>query len=431
MSSEHGQIAGTPDPDEGYGRGLSPGPAARDPLDPWALLPRFTARQLGLEQRIRRWVSDQALRGWLEWLEPRLGARVELGPPEILGRASGVRRPGLIAQFRWPALGTRLGIGLEVPLAHTIVDRLLGYDRPLSETRLQLTPVEWGIWTYLVMRVLEAHLHPGPPGDEPAAGPPWPLGAWDILLDRVSPDPFDASGLGPIVTLRWPIRVGPTAGAARVWLPEPLLELVPEVKPHPARTDLPAPPSSGLWSAVWRSEAGSVAMPRGLGRLRIGGVLPLAGSRLAGTPQSPSGPIFLVCDLSETDRRFVLPAEPEPGSGGRIVRLTGGMTAHHRSPENLPQGNSPEMNTNAPQPPAQDTAAESSPLDVPVTLTVELGKVNLTLNRLADIRPGDVLELGRHSREPVELTSGGRLVARGELILIDTELGIRVTNVFL
>ena len=65
-----------------------------------------------------------------------------------------------------------------------------------------------------------------------------------------------------------------------------------------------------------------------------------------------------------------------------------------------------------------------------MTLTVELGRVNLTLNRLADLKPGDVLELGRHSREPVELTSGGRLVARGELILIDTELGVRVTHVF-
>jgi flagellar motor switch protein FliN len=66
-----------------------------------------------------------------------------------------------------------------------------------------------------------------------------------------------------------------------------------------------------------------------------------------------------------------------------------------------------------------------------VTLVVELGRVNLPLSRVADLKPGDVVELGRHSREPVELTSGGRLVARGELVLIDTELGVRVTHVFL
>ena len=74
---------------------------------------------------------------------------------------------------------------------------------------------------------------------------------------------------------------------------------------------------------------------------------------------------------------------------------------------------------------------DAGPLDLPVTLTVELGRVNLAMSRLADLQPGDVIELSRHSRAPVELTSNGRLVARGELILIDTDLGVRVTNVFL
>jgi type III secretion system YscQ/HrcQ family protein len=75
--------------------------------------------------------------------------------------------------------------------------------------------------------------------------------------------------------------------------------------------------------------------------------------------------------------------------------------------------------------------AASDPTDLPVTLVVELGRVNLSLSRLADLKPGDVVELSRHSREPVELTSNGKLVARGELVQIDTELGVRVTNVFL
>ena len=73
----------------------------------------------------------------------------------------------------------------------------------------------------------------------------------------------------------------------------------------------------------------------------------------------------------------------------------------------------------------------SPPAEVPVTLTVELGRINLPLHRLADLKPGDVLELGRHAREPVELTSNGRLVARGELVQIDTELGVRILSVFL
>ena len=89
------------------------------------------------------------------------------------------------------------------------------------------------------------------------------------------------------------------------------------------------------------------------------------------------------------------------------------------------------MSQSSASPNPSPASAGPSALDVPVTLAVELGRVNLTLTQLADIKPGDVVELGRHSRAPVELTSNGRLVARGELVLIDTELGVRVTNVFL
>ena len=71
------------------------------------------------------------------------------------------------------------------------------------------------------------------------------------------------------------------------------------------------------------------------------------------------------------------------------------------------------------------------PLDAPVTLTVELGRLSLPLSRLADLKAGDVLELNRHGREPVEITSGGRTVARGDLVLIGDELGVRVTTVLL
>ncbi len=82
-----------------------------------------------------------------------------------------------------------------------------------------------------------------------------------------------------------------------------------------------------------------------------------------------------------------------------------------------------------PSPTESEPAA--APPDIPVTLTVELGRVNIPLRRLADLKPGDVLELGRHAREPDELTSNGRPVASGELVQIDTELGVRVTSVFL
>ena len=51
------------------------------------------------------------------------------------------------------------------------------------------------------------------------------LGPGDLILDRVGPDPFDPSGLGSIVTVRWPVRIGDVAGAVRLWLPESMVSL--------------------------------------------------------------------------------------------------------------------------------------------------------------------------------------------------------------
>ena len=175
-------------------------------------------------------------------------------------------------------------------------------------------------------------------------------------------------------------------------------------------------------------------MPNGLKRLRVGGVLPLTDSRLTGTPQCPSGPIDLVCGPTYRGELFRFPAEPVEGSAGRLLRLSGSLMRHQQPREPLTPDANPNMSTSSsfPGPDYPHTPASSAtPLDIPLTLTVELGRVNLTLSRLADLRAGDLVELGRHSREPVELTSNGRLVARGELVLIDTELGIRVTNIFL
>ena len=83
-----------------------------------------------------------------------------------------------------------------------------------------------------------------------------------------------------------------------------------------------------------------------------------------------------------------------------------------------------------PADPVNDELPAGAPEGVSVTLTVELGRISLPLTRLAELQPGAVLELSRHGREPVDLSSNGRLVARGELIQIDTELGVRVTQVF-
>jgi flagellar motor switch protein FliN/FliY len=315
----------------------------------------------------------------------------------------------VVAQLTWPRLSTRVGLGIEPPLAHALVDRLLGFDRLPAEGRLQVTPVEWGILSFVMARALDRL-------DEA----PGPLGPWDLAIDRVGPDLFDPAGLGPIVTWRWRVRLGQTAASARLWLPESLLALWLLDEPPTPKAPFSITRFADLTS-VWKAEAGAISLPKGLSRLRPGSLQLMEGSPLSGTPRSPEGPIQLAQDDPTARSYFRARALPE-SNAARLI-LESPLTRDPR-PRETPAMPGPTDSTETP-------SEAVKPADVPVTLTVELGRVNLPLHRLADLKPGDVLELGRHAREPVELTSGGRLIARGELVQVDTELGVRVTQVFL
>lgn len=67
--------------------------------------------------------------------------------------------------------------------------------------------------------------------------------------------------------------------------------------------------------------------------------------------------------------------------------------------------------------------------ELPIELSCELGRVTMTGRELSDLRPGAVVPVGRPLAGPVDLTVGGRVVARGELVDVEGELGVRVTQV--
>lgn len=68
-------------------------------------------------------------------------------------------------------------------------------------------------------------------------------------------------------------------------------------------------------------------------------------------------------------------------------------------------------------------------LDVPVELSVEMGRATMTIRDTLAIGAGSIITLNRLVGEPVDLFANGRLIARGEVIAIDEEYGLRVTEV--
>jgi flagellar motor switch/type III secretory pathway protein FliN len=182
----------------------------------------------------------------------------------------------------------------------------------------------------------------------------------------------------------------------------------------------PAPP----WNTRSLAELGDtpllvpvVAATTRIGRadlesLRPGdAILPRPGERIwplsEGTRADEPSPVWLSPPSSEVGIRGRLAPD------GRLV-LTGGL-------ESL-------VDAEAPMDPDANAALVSVLAEAPVVVRVEIGEAQMSAREWATVGRGDVIPLGRRVGEPVILRVGGVPVARGELVQIDGEVGVRVVE---
>ena len=69
--------------------------------------------------------------------------------------------------------------------------------------------------------------------------------------------------------------------------------------------------------------------------------------------------------------------------------------------------------------------------DIPIEVSVELGRTHMSLKDILELREGSIVELDRSAGDPLDLKVGGQLVAQGEVIAIDDHYGLKVTNLFI
>jgi flagellar motor switch protein FliN/FliY len=67
--------------------------------------------------------------------------------------------------------------------------------------------------------------------------------------------------------------------------------------------------------------------------------------------------------------------------------------------------------------------------DVPMELSVEIGRTCMTVGETLQLRPGSIVTLARLAGEPVDLLVNGTPIARGEVVIVDEEFGLRVTEI--
>lgn len=68
-------------------------------------------------------------------------------------------------------------------------------------------------------------------------------------------------------------------------------------------------------------------------------------------------------------------------------------------------------------------------LDIPVTLSMEIGRTEIPINSLLQLNQGSVVELDRLAGEPMDVLINGTLIAHGEVVVINEKFGIRLTDV--
>ncbi|HUN26960.1 MAG TPA: flagellar motor switch protein FliN [Steroidobacteraceae bacterium] len=68
-------------------------------------------------------------------------------------------------------------------------------------------------------------------------------------------------------------------------------------------------------------------------------------------------------------------------------------------------------------------------LDVPVTLSMEVGRTRMPIRNLLQLNQGSVVELDREAGEPLDVFVNGTLIAHGEVVVVNEKFGIRLTDV--
>ena len=358
---------------------------------PWGALPRHTRVEARLLSRVAAslaperpeagaWKAiDAALAGALGADGPRL----EVGPPylfpalELPARASALSA-ALVRVGR--ADGRGFLVAIDGALAARLAARVLGVpDRELAAPRAP-TAAEKGVLAFLVAAALEAR------------------GATSFVVDGVFDEVDGVASLfaGQVVGVEAVLHAAETRGRVRFFLPEALL----------GGDDRP----SDL-ERLWR--LGHERLARTLARLEaIGGRARLPAREVAAL--APRDVVLL--DAWSVDATGEGTVRLACGRGAFAATLAGGKATI----------TSPYETRGDPMSRSVDPALVE---ELPLELSCRLAEVTLSARDVLELAPGAIVPLGRPPGAGVELVSGGRVVARGELVEVEGELGVRITDV--
>lgn len=97
-------------------------------------------------------------------------------------------------------------------------------------------------------------------------------------------------------------------------------------------------------------------------------------------------------------------------------------------PEDVQRAAMQELQDDASGPGSEDVNMDVI-LDIPVTISLEIGRTKINIRNLLQLNQGSVVELDRLAGEPLDVMVNGTLIAHGEVVVVNEKYGIRLTDV--
>lgn len=364
---------------------------------PFASLDGLTRADVALAARLRRFARAHVrLESIAAALGELLGARVEISLRRMR-RLDGARGAddsvGVVVapSDHAGSAARRVLVEVEGALGATLASRALQQRAPriIDATRIASPALAGAVAAVLSSALRRAHA--GTPLTVVAAGPGASLAN-------------DLAAASPFATTAWlTVIVGDDAFDARVSVPdEAIASDLPEASLLDALLSLGDAPLS-LPLVAWTC----TATRADVAHLAPGDAFVVPRGAISASGGALRGAVDLVAAASERGLGADL------AEGGRLVI----------------RGLSERQPWDAPMPEQSQTSSQTSVQvleDAPVVVRVELGAVELRAREWAELGPGDVLTLGRRLGDPATLRVGGVEVARGELVSVDGEYGVRI-----
>jgi flagellar motor switch protein FliM len=310
---------------------------------------------------------------------------------------------------------------LDPSIAMLCIDRLLSGNGDVGRIQRPLTEIEEGVLSFILLKIM-SFVHDG-----------WETGKeLALTLDRF------ASRLEELQTiidaepgyhaLALSLSVGKKVGYLRVLIPDTLItthfqQLVaqsggPQAEQHHMRTVFAA---LGEREVTGRVEVAQLDLgPDDIADLEVGDIVIIENHQLALSPQGLKGTAFVKIGLGKNGG---LKAQIE--SDGERSRLVVADIVVQEEPAESQMADSGEDQG------GDDNLPETEGLlrDVPAPVVVELGRIRMNTAQVIRLRQGQILRLPRGPNDPVDLVVNGKVFARGELIEVDGELGVRLLQV--